>query len=339
MRTPKPWYRKQTDSWYVEVGGKQIPLARGKANRQAAVDAFYQLMATKEPPAERDLTVAELCDLFLQWSKLRHAEETFRWHKRFLQEFCTLHGRRKASEIVPYHVTQWLDNNRCGNGKRRHASYVVKRAFSWAFKEGLLSKHALAPIKIEKSGTRERVLSPEERKKILDAIPDQPFKDVVIALQETGCRPSEIARVTAADVDLQLGIWVFKKHKTAKQTRKPRVVYLTPTMVEISRRLMAANPEGELFRTFRGKKPWKRNAIRLRFKRLREKLPELGNFISYNYRHTYCTDALMNGVGVAQVAELLGHTSTDMVMRHYSKLSQKVDHLRDAALKAISEKS
>jgi site-specific recombinase XerD len=38
--------------------------------------------------------------------------------------------------------------------------------------------------------------------------------------------------------------------------------------------------------------------------------------VSYIYRHTFVTDALENGVDMAQVAELLGHTSTDVVMQH-----------------------
>ena len=42
----------------------------------------------------------------------------------------------------------------------------------------------------------------------------------------------------------------------------------------------------------------------------------------------------VNGVGVAEVAELLGHTGTDMVMRHYQHLSQRLEHLRNAAVKA-----
>ena len=46
------------------------------------------------------------------------------------------------------------------------------------------------------------------------------------------------------------------------------------------------------------------------------------------------TDALVNGVGVAQVAELMGHTGTDMVTSVYSKLSAQVAHLREAAKKA-----
>ena len=40
------------------------------------------------------------------------------------------------------------------------------------------------------------------------------------------------------------------------------------------------------------------------------------------------------GVGIAQVAEFLGHVDTKMVSRHYSQLSQRVEHLREMAKKA-----
>jgi hypothetical protein len=42
----------------------------------------------------------------------------------------------------------------------------------------------------------------------------------------------------------------------------------------------------------------------------------------------------VGGVGIAQVAELLGHTSTEIVMRHYSHIAGKIDHMREAAMKA-----
>jgi integrase len=70
------------------------------------------------------------------------------------------------------------------------------------------------------------------------------------------------------------------------------------------------------------------------YKRLRESLPHLQGVVSYTYRHSFVTDALEQGVGVAQVAELLGHTSTDMVMSHYQHLSEKREHLRKAAVQA-----
>ena len=69
--------------------------------------------------------------------------------------------------------------------------------------------------------------------------------------------------------------------------------------------------------------------------RLRQKFPELVGVTAYTYRHSFATDALENGVGIAQVAELLGHSSTEMVMKHYSKLSQRVQHLREMASRAV----
>jgi integrase len=37
---------------------------------------------------------------------------------------------------------------------------------------------------------------------------------------------------------------------------------------------------------------------------------------------------------VAEVAELLGHKGTDMVMKHYQHLREKREHMRQAAIKA-----
>src|SRR5439155_15042605 len=128
----------------------------------------------------------------------------------------------------------------------------------------------------------------------------------------------------------------FEQHKTAKKTQRPRVVYLTPAMVELSRKLVAQYPDGPLFRGPRGKAAFTRQNIRCRFRRLRAKLPHLRHFVCYNVRHTFATRALVNGVGVAQVAELLGHTSTEMVSQTYGHLAAEVAHMREAARRATS---
>ena len=108
----------------------------------------------------------------------------------------------------------------------------------------------------------------------------------------------------------------------------------TPVVWYVTRRLVETFPTGQLFRGRLGQ-PLTKQAIRLRFRNLRRKLPHLEHFCAYSYRHTYCADALVNGVGIAHVAELMGHTSTEMVSRVYSKLSQQVAHMREAAAKAV----
>jgi integrase len=266
-----------------------------------------------------------------------HEVRTYWWYKGYLQSFCDKYGHVKVGELIPHHITTWLNDHPGWNGSRRCAVVSVKRAFAWAEGEGLIDESPFRKVKKDAVNRRDRLLTTEEREKIFDAIRDRPFKDFVFAMQETGCRPSEIARLTAADVNLDDGLWVIQLHKSRKKTGKPRVVYLTPAMAELTARLVEAHPSGPLFRGPRGKRGFSRNAIRCRFRNLRRKLPGLRAFISYTYRHTYITDALEQGVPAATVAELVGHNDIKMIEQHYSHLSQKVRHLREAAARARGE--
>ena len=90
---------------------------------------------------------------------------------------------------------------------------------------------------------------------------------------------------------------------------------------------MAIRPVGPLFLNADGK-PWNRNSIRCRFRRVRKKLKLGGDLIAYLYRHAVATDLLESGTGIAQAAEILGHKGTGMIMRHYSKLRERREHLR-----------
>lgn len=335
-RERTPWFRASKDAWFVQFNGKQVLLAKGRGNRQEAMTAFYKLMATApDTPRPGKILVIQVCDLFLQWSETHHVKHTFDLNKHYLQKFCNFqgNGRLLVTEFKPFHVTRWVDHHPHWTGARRTVIGIVKRAFSWAEAEGLIALNPIQRMKKPPGGCRSRVLTVEERQQIRDAVDDESFLDFITALEETGCRPGEVAAVTAADADLKMGVWVLHHHKTAKKTGRPRVVYLTPKLMDLTARLIAKYPTGPLFRG-KSDRPLNKNAIRCRFRRLREKLPHLGHFISYTFRASFATAALENGVGVAQVAELLGHTSTDMVMRHYGHLNQRVQHMRAMAEQA-----
>ena len=350
MKQPKPWYRASKSAWYVEHKFKQVRLGEhpedapppkkpkgGWNPPQSILDAFYKLMATDPAnlPKPEKIVVALLCDLFLEHSEKHHSPECYANYKHFLQSFSDEHGRNPGAEIKPFHVTRWLDNHPSWKGSRRHAVIAVKRVFSWADQQGILTPSPIRSLKADRAKRRTRVLSKSELAEILAAIRDTQFREFIQAMLETGCRPSEVARVAATNVDLSLGVWVFDEHKTAKKTQRPRVVYLTQAMIDLSRKLIAKFPDGPLFRGPRGNTAFTRQNIRCRFRRLRKKLPHLKHFVCYNLRHTYATQALLNGVGVAQVAELLGHTSTEMVSKTYGHLAEQVAHMRDAATRAI----
>jgi integrase len=361
MKQPKPWYRKSKNAWYVEIGDTQHRLGTHPAGATVPqkskrtgqwnpppeiLEAFYGKMAELQAqpcpgPAPSILTVAVLCDRFLDHSHRHNDPKTYDWYKGYLDDFCNhrdpdagVLGRLPAPDLRPFHVSRWLDAHEGWKTGRGCAIRAVKRAFCWADGEGILTPNPIRKLPREAVPSRGRTLTKDQRKEILDAIRDRPFRLFVEAMQESGCRPSEVARVTAADVNLELGVWVLRKHKTAGKTRKPRTIYLTPRLLEITKELMAKYPDGPLFRGPRGDRPFTKRGICSRFWRLRQKLPHLKDAIAYAYRASFTTDALVNGVGVAQVAELLGHTSTDMVMKHYSHIRQQTEYMREVAKKA-----
>ncbi|WP_020476364.1 tyrosine-type recombinase/integrase [Zavarzinella formosa] len=349
MRQPTPWFRASKHAWFVEHHGKQVRLGIHPVNTstpkksptgwnppKAILDAYYKLMATECLPQSDKLAVSLMCDLFLEHGQKHHTADTYENYLYFLQSFCNAHGSLPVTEIRPFHVTKWLYNNPAWKGGRRHAVIAVKRAFSWADQEGIFSPSPIRGIKAEGVKRRTRVLSSEEQTEILATIRDKEFRQFVRAMLATGCRPSEVSRVTAANVNLDLGVWIFEIHKTAKKTQKPRVVYLSEEMAALTRELMAKNPEGPLFRSSRRNAPFTRNAIRIRFGRLRKKLPHLKYLVAYSARHSFATQALVNGVGIAQVAELLGHTSSEMVSSTYGHLAGQIARMREAAKKATA---
>jgi integrase len=54
----------------------------------------------------------------------------------------------------------------------------------------------------------------------------------------------------------------------------------------------------------------------------------------YAFRHSRITEALVNGLDAVTVSVLAGHQDTTMLSRHYAHLTQKHEHLRQAARKA-----
>src|SRR5262249_22234364 len=155
-----------------------------------------------------------------------------------------------------------------GQSTQRGAITAVKRALNWATDEGLIPANPLKKVKKPPVKRRDKILTADEQKAVAAAPRDEAFRQFVLALASTGSRHGEIASVTAKQVDLDAGTWTYPRHKTVKKTNKPRVVFLTPAMVELSRQLILKHPDGPLFRNSRGG-PWNRNSLRCRFRRLR----------------------------------------------------------------------
>ena len=332
-RNPKPWYRADRDAWFATVAGKRHRLADGKSAKKEADRQLHRLLGAVETAST---AVAAGCTLeWLVYRFLDHCERslsklTLDYYTRHLGSLVAVQGQTPARDLRPHHVLDWL-SQQTGWGPTTQAGAItsVKRLYRWARKVGHLDSDPLAELEKPRPQTRQQILSADQFRVILAGTKDRAWRDFLTALWLTGCRPGEVAAVTAANVDLARGTWTVT-NKTRYKTTPTRTVYLTAELVEICRALVARNPTGPIFRNARGG-PWTRNAMACRFARIRQRLGYGPEATAYSFRHLYATDALESGVPIATVSELLGHADTKMVATVYSKLAQRTDHLRSAA--------
>jgi len=337
-----PWYWKERDAWYVKHRGRRVRLAKGKANKAEALKAFHRLMLGEGAAtgAASDPTVADVCDLFLEECHRRveggeRSALTAEWYGRFLQSLCDQCGGVRAADLKPLHMTRWMARHGDWSRTTRHnAITAAKAAFRWAHRQGYILTNPIAVVEKPGADRREAVLTEGQFRTILAETPDEAFRDFLVALWETGARPSEVAKVSAAECRVGDGLWVFppKRHKTGGKTGRPRIVYLTAEASELTRRLVAKHPEGPLFRNLRGN-AWTRNALALRFRRIRARHGFGPEAVAYAFRHRFVTDALRNGVPIATVSGLVGHVDTTMVSRTYSHLHRETEHFTEAIRK------
>ena len=164
----------------------------------------------------------------------------------------------------------------------------------------------------------------------------RPFARYLIA-SRCGARPQQIREVTAADVNREYTQWHFKKHKTRNKTGKPLTVYLPPCLQTLTKILVAARPNGPLFLNARGG-IWKSDTVTQRMERLRKRLNLPDGTVAYLYRHAMATDALLAGVDLPVLAQMLGHTDTRMISKVYGHLVKHPGHIADAVAKMASDR-
>lgn len=267
-RQPKPWFRKDRQAWFVTVHGQRHNLGPDK---KAAFERFYTLM--RQPAAKKisiDSFVA-IADAFLEWTQQHRSPDTYDWYRYRIERFCQRYPDLITSEMKPYHVQQWVDSYpNLAQTTRRNYVRSIKRCLTWARQQGYIDENPIRDIEVPGAERRELFVTPTEFNELLNFIPDEAFADLCIVAYETGCRPQEVLKVEASHVDLANERWVFKVNES-KGKKTPRVVYLTPKSMEVTKRFMLKHPTGKLFRNSRGQ-AWTKNSVNCAFCRVQQRM-------------------------------------------------------------------
>lgn len=326
MRQPKPFYRKSKQAWYVQIGKRQISL--GKDEKQAWKH-YHQVMAENEPIKDTT-TVETLFERYLDWVQKNRQPGTYDKVRHLLSKFAKFIGKRtKVTKLTGADLSRWVDSESTWNCTTRHDGIgAVSRCFNWAVGMGLLTSSPVSHVPEKPTPKRREVVySNQDWQQLRSHVKDTAFGDLLDFMWETGCRPLEARTMESRHVNRKSGVVIFPPSE-AKGAKRERVIYLTEKAVEICRNRIGRFPEGPIMRNRAGR-PWTKDAINCRFRRLRKKLGRKAN--AYAIRHSYATNGLIDGMDSLTLSQLMGHADISTLAKNYAHLAKNPNYLRDQA--------
>lgn len=267
---------------------------------------------------------------FLRWAAQRRDPKTIAMHDRYLMRFLASLDHDDLDAVTRLDVETF--------SIKKHPLESVGAFFRWCVDVAeLMHKIPTKGIKVPESGTRERILDRREHV-LCQRRASADFRGLQLALRESGARPKEVRemeweKIHAVDggcIDcehLVSGLTYFRLERFKGRDRRTdkmvkRIIPISPRLGRALWRLRRSltRVSGVIWKTARGR-PWTRNALILRFRRLRQKLDRTGEvntagLVAYAWRHSFATRLAMKRVAGKILAELMGH-STERLLRRY----------------------
>lgn len=279
-------------------------------------------------PESRKHTLKEAIDRYIESvlpEKPKNAlnvAQHLRWWRNIL-------GDHFMADITPAKISlarDKLSSEVRTNGKKRGPATVVRYmaslsvVLSMCYREWQwIDENPIDKVtKPKEPRGRVRFLDDDERKRLLEACKASsnmylyPF--VVLAIS-TGMRKGEILNLTWKDVDLERGRIVLQQTKNGDRRLVPAAGLALELLKELHKNKDSSSEL--IFPSSTSKKP-----IDLRFAWEQAlKLGKIENFRPHDLRHCCASYLAMSGASLAEIAEVLGHRTLNMVKR-YSHLSE-----------------
>lgn len=334
---------------YLAIHGTEAQVEQGPLTVNGALDRYLAFKEQEGSKSAKDMRLRT--DLWIrptlgtiEVTKLTR-EKIRTWHlemaatTRRKRPCLKPHLRRKPKKAGEQQIMTPTPISKEEALRRRKASAnrvlaTLKAALTLACQEGWVVC-PMDPWRLVKpfrqvDEPRQSYLSAEDQQRLINAIKDPHFGNLVRAALLTGCRYGELCRMKVADFNDATGpgsvsIWHSKSGKS-------RHVVLLPGGKEFFSALVAGRPsedpmflregfDGRKWKEGRCLRPWKQSEQQRPMAQACEAagIPSMG---FHQLRHSYASALVKNGVSLFQVSKLTGHADTRMLERHYAHLAQ-----------------
>ena len=321
-------FKRSNGRYYIcyEEDGKKKWKSTGKFRKDEAYKEMMQFETHLRTYRTR-MTLQQFAQELLSHAQVNYAPSTQEMYARSLKLFQALAGNKYVSAVT----AKDADNFRTFRAKQVSPVSVnielrtLKASFTLAMRWKLISENPFRGIAFMKIPEQQPAyIRKEDFGRLILAISDQWFKDIVTFAVLTGMRRSEIINLKWKDVDFGRRLLHVENSATfTTKTGKRRSVPMNESVYQLLWGKSVKSAEGIVF-TFQGQQ------IRLdlltrkfRFCVRRAGLNREIHF--HSLRHTFATWLVQGSVSIYEVQKLLGHSSIT-VTQVYSHLASSELH-------------
>jgi integrase len=274
-----------------------------------------------------------------------NGKQTDQTERTFAKYVIPLLGQYEVAKLTSEQLTEWKAKVAAmpAKGKRRFDPVArkssangtlakLRAALNLAYANGKVpSNKAWTSVKkfegVDRS--RKRFLSLAEAQRLINAASDE-FKPLLAAALQTGCRYAELCRLKVKDYDADNETLFIEYSKTERS----RHVALTKEGVALFESLAAGRRANDpLIRRDDGLPFNTSQQVRRMKKACADARIEPITF--HGLRHSYASALVKAKVPLIYVAQSLGHTSIEMVQKHYGHVEKT--HMSETIRAAVPE--
>jgi len=327
-------YRYKDGTYYARFksGGKEIRCSLRTADRKLAERnlAEKKRQQSQIDPAKSKMTLAELCDVYLQTVQHQKPKTIERktYIVRRIKEDWPGGSRVQVARIKRSEINLWLARYNFGPVSRNFHLGCIREILTMAIGDGIIVYSPAANVKRAKIDKPIRKTPTwEQFQAIVESIRSQVFNghdadesaDFVEFIGLAGLGQAEASTLTWGDIDWRREQMITFRHKTKSGFAIPLYPQLRPLL---EKRHAQRAGEGRVFKIDNAKR-----AIEAACKRL-----NLPAYSHRSFRRMFITRAIERGVDVKVIAEWQGHKDGGkLILETYSHVNP-VHSKRMAAL-------